>query len=487
MRGYVSNWIPPAPSIVHAEEVRPDLGDAVAELNHQNMFKIPIPNTKLGTVRSASLVECQLIGLYLTEDSVHTMLRVYEQLGQARKAARRILNLLSGDDEVILVTQKTLDDLELRWTGTIRPTRKKTNFFAKFRFAAYINLSWDIVREISYLAVSKAAFDILMTAARFKTGRKDIVKQTKFARKIRKQSLDEAFDRLRYTSSSQTLMAAISCTAYALSPIPKRVRDFYLPPAKDVAFTQIGRDLLRETIHHAYMGPSKRLNEERRADELSFIRSSNKREQISGVCKDDTTRLNRSNPFTSLGPLTISDYGVVLVAGLTYKETRRQWRGERYDICLYIVEEVPGIEEITALPVIIEDLIQSSHIYHTIGQFITSRPNQFPDYGSLVWNLPCTYWPCDTQELADVREWIKELQGKPTKGFRNDGEDLWERIQTVMAFLKAEDVRRGKRADGKPRDRSGKSTPGYLRGQVGVWNSSIKVSFNEQGLPPFSL
>lgn len=210
MRGYVSNWIPPAPSTVHAGDLGLDLEDTAAELDHQSMLKISIPNTKLGTMRSASLVECQFIGLHLTEDSVRTMLHVYKQLGQAKEVARKILNFLAGDDELLLVTQDNLDDFELQWTGMVMSTQERVTFFARFSFAAYINLSWDIVKELSYLAVSEAAFDILMATADFKISRNDIVSQTSLARKVRKRTLDEAFDRLLYAPSSQTLMAAIS-------------------------------------------------------------------------------------------------------------------------------------------------------------------------------------------------------------------------------------------------------------------------------------
>jgi hypothetical protein len=246
----------------------------------------------------------------------------------------------------------------------------------------------------------------------------------------------------------------------AISPIPKRVRDDYAPPTEDVAFTQIRRDVLRETIHHAYMGLSKRLNRKGRADELSFIRSSNKREQMNGACEDDTSRLNYSSPFTSLGPLTISGYGVVLVAGLNYKwDTRRDRQRGIHDLCLYILEEVLGIEEITALPLTIEDLLQSNFIYHTICHFITWRPNQFPDYWDSVWNLPCACWPCGTEELADVDEWIKELQGRPAKELYSASGELWKRMQIVMGYLKAgRTYEEAKRADRKPWGSDGKST-----------------------------
>jgi hypothetical protein len=70
------------------------------------------------------------------------------------------------------------------------------------------------------LAVSEAAFDILRETAYFEISRNDIARQKRLARKVGKQTLDQEFDRLLYAPSSQTLMAAISCTAFALHPVP---------------------------------------------------------------------------------------------------------------------------------------------------------------------------------------------------------------------------------------------------------------------------
>jgi hypothetical protein len=102
------------PSIAHAEDLGLNIEDTAAGLDHQSMLKIPIPNTRLGTIRTASLVEHQFIGLHLTEDSVRIMMRVYKRLGQAREVARKIINFLGRDDELLLVAQDDLDDLEFQ-------------------------------------------------------------------------------------------------------------------------------------------------------------------------------------------------------------------------------------------------------------------------------------------------------------------------------------------------------------------------------------
>lgn len=150
------------------------------------------------------------------------------------------------------------------------------------------------------------------------------------------------------------------------------------------------------------MNLSKRLSKKRKS-KLSFIRLSSKREQIKEIYEGDIDRLNYGNPFASFGSLTVSAYGVVLVAELDYK-SGSEWQ-ERHDLCLYVVEIVPEVEGIAALAVILEDLLQTRSIYHTIRHYVTPRPNMLRlPFNDLIWNLPCTYWPCDAEQLADVRE-----------------------------------------------------------------------------------
>ncbi|KAI9881087.1 MAG: hypothetical protein M1830_008245 [Pleopsidium flavum] len=57
MRGYVSNWIPPPPSAQEVPDV--DILDTGEDQDEDSLLAIPVPNTKLGVVRSASIIESQ--------------------------------------------------------------------------------------------------------------------------------------------------------------------------------------------------------------------------------------------------------------------------------------------------------------------------------------------------------------------------------------------------------------------------------------------
>src|SRR5439155_16107966 len=120
--------------------------------------------------------------------------------------------------------------------------------------------------------------------------------------------------------------------------------------------------------------------------------------------------------------------------GLDYGDRKKEHL--RHDLCLYVLETLPEIEGAAALIVLLEDLLQARSIYHTIRHRVMSRPGQFstPNGYDWMWNLPYTYWPCDAEQLADVREWIRELQGKPLH-FRKATRLLWDRMQIVMGYL----------------------------------------------------
>ena len=172
MRRNISNWIPAAPSTAAGLDFEQDFGepDMAHALDHQNLLPISIPNTKLGTLRSAALVESQVEGLFITEQNVTKLL----QLAGGEDPARKLFNFLAKWDELLLLTGDDLDDLEQAWTGRSRTTTESlaplthSEFYVLIETKTFMNISWTIVRELTYLAVSKAAFEIISTYANYK-------------------------------------------------------------------------------------------------------------------------------------------------------------------------------------------------------------------------------------------------------------------------------------------------------------------------------
>lgn len=78
-RRNVSDWIPPPPSTIGGPESGPDVEadstasrevheyksfDLTVDLDHESILGITIPNTELGTIRSASIIQSRLMGFY---------------------------------------------------------------------------------------------------------------------------------------------------------------------------------------------------------------------------------------------------------------------------------------------------------------------------------------------------------------------------------------------------------------------------------------
>ncbi|KAI9881086.1 MAG: hypothetical protein M1830_008244 [Pleopsidium flavum] len=348
------------------------------------------------------------------------------------------LNLLKDGDPFV-VAEDALETLERRWTGFVRSTTDelatKPNYFAKMTFATYIELSWHPVRETISLAVSEGALNILMEYSNYTRGKE--AARAKLARKVERQTLEDAIDRLRAGSQSENLMAAFSSTALAFCALPPRMREDQPPPTEDLGFVPIPRDPLREMVHWLHSG--RRVAGRRESTSTSFIRYSGKRENHTGEhLSGNREKINDNHPFASLDRLVISAYGAILVEGLGCGNN--QTSQQTHDVCLYVLQIAPEIEDMLAISVIVEDLLQANSIYHTL-RHAGSKIQKGSSYDGILWNLPCPYRPCDEQQRADICDWINELQGNgirelASKPSRNRSYP-WERLQVVMNKLRA--------------------------------------------------
>jgi len=120
MRRHISDWIQPPPSVVESDS---DVESAIPTgvLDHQDLLPLQIPNTKLGTLRSASLVNSRVVGLYIAEHNVRTLLQLaagpQPQPPNSERAAREIVSFLTKWDELIVLDGDSINHIESAWTG----------------------------------------------------------------------------------------------------------------------------------------------------------------------------------------------------------------------------------------------------------------------------------------------------------------------------------------------------------------------------------
>jgi hypothetical protein len=477
MRRNISNWIQAAPSTVAGLDFEQDFGepDVAPRLDHQSLLPIPIPNTKLGTLRSAALVESRVEGLFITEQNVTTLL----QLAGGEEPARKLVNFLAKWNELLLLTGDDLDDLEEAWTGRSRTATESpapstySEFYVLMETKTFMNTSWTIVRELTYLAVSKAAFEIIFTYANFRIQHPGRQLAAKAARSCSKTILIETLRCLLSGSPGQLFIAAITCTCLSLYALPERKRSDHAPPIETLAFGHLRRPRLSEFIQRFLKirkrkektnwgifkalykpSPKQRRNWIKKnypADrvpapgDLSFIRPSEAAGVVSEKDLHEESRCARCilgskydekpHHFTASGPDVFSAYGLELVVSLNLTADG----SDRHDICLFAVADIPELAGDKELAVIVEDLLQSGYGHHTIchpiQQWLNCNMNLRD--GDTLWNLPLHYRPFTGKERVDAADWVSELKGLPISESTNkkSTEFRWDGLQMLLHYL----------------------------------------------------
>jgi hypothetical protein len=395
MRRNISNWIQAPPSTVAGLDFEQDLREpnVPSTLDHQSLLPLPIPNTQLGTFHSAALVESRLEGLYITEQNVRKLL----QLAGGQDPARQLVNFLSKWDELFLLTGDDLDDLEEVWTersraadeGSVASTDAK--FYVLIEMKTYMNTSWTIVREITYLAVSEAAFDIIVNYANFKIQHPGNQVVPKAGRPCSKKILIETIKCLISGSPAQLFIAATACTCLSLYSLPQRKRSDYVPPTESLAFGHIRQPRLPWLIQRfhkiskrkeksnwiipteVFHSPpeqriawiKKRYPEDRvpQPKDLSFIRVSERIGRASNMDFHEDTLCERCHHgrkyeekrhhLAASTDDVASAYGLNIVVSLNLIGNGV----DRNDICLFAIDKIPELIDSAGLVVIVEDLL----------------------------------------------------------------------------------------------------------------------------------
>lgn len=377
-------------------------------------------------MRSAALVESRVEGLFITEQNVTKLL----ELSGGEEPARQLLNFLAKWNELLVLTGDDLDDLEEAWMGRSRFATESpapstsSEFYVLIETKTFMNISWTIVRELTYLAVSKEAFEIIITYANFKIQHPGRQLVANAARSCSKTVLMETLRCLLSGSPGQLFVTATTCVCLSLYALPEKKRSDHAPPIETLAFGKLRRPRLPEFIQKFHkIGKRKEktnriiprdvyeLHPKQRIDwlkkrypgdpvlapeDLSFIRNSEGTRLVSEKDLHEESRCARCilgskydekpHHFTASGPNVFSAYGLDLVISLNLTAGS----SDRHDICLFAVTDVPEVASDKELAVIVEDLLQSGHGYHTIRHPIPQRLRRSvaSDVRDTLWNLP---------------------------------------------------------------------------------------------------
>lgn len=469
----ISNWIPAPPTIVDTNEMLGDIFSNPGPILHKSILPFPIPNTERGLLRSASLFESRIFGLRLTEHNAKHLVRfskgVFRDSEKSMKMARDILNVLSGPKDCIAISETDLDYLEDSWTGDMGAENKastssnSTTFYILVEFSTFMTNTWDIAKEMSYLAVSKPALDVLITAAKYKKPPRRLYSIEQSARPCTHTVLRDTIACLRLSSPWQNFCAAISCTRSSLCPLPVRRRADHTPDTSAFSFThtsQLGMQRAIEKCHKysrnqpvpdVWRVASGMSSEEQRLvrdinpkpQQLTFIRDL-KRTQVTSLRQDHSIQLcercqlvsngfEQDHRFSFIDAPPIPEYGMVLVGTLDLTAAPPT----RHDLCLIAFDIIPEITNSSALAIVVDDLLQSGKIFHTIRHPLPTRYANGLLIGDTIWNLPLPYRPVTNELRHDAQNWSLELQGRqiPISNYAERQMDYWGNLQLLLYFL----------------------------------------------------
>ncbi|KAL4970918.1 uncharacterized protein BDV14DRAFT_162284 [Aspergillus stella-maris] len=458
MRRVVNNWIPAPPSTVFGGiEVPGDFLDeekhVLMSLDHQELLGFPIPNTKLGSIRSASVVDFRFACFCLTHRHIPSFLEIiggrWENKTSTMKAARHIINFITQFDEVLVMSGADLELLEQLWTGTARsyPEEREEDFYVVLECGWYFTRSWQITRQLSCFAISKSAFDTLKNHANFSVRRKAIENLHQRERRCPRQVLQQCIECLAAGSPWQVLLAAISCTLVTIYPLPVRRREDFAPPVDVLGLGYAPNDRVRTFImkylKRVLWKPRRQVVFSAREVQAALSQGYTRDEFLAakaGKHPKDTTDMSwkriseqrthlideeahdfdlcercRQKPETTMSlfahgfldtrnqPL-LSDYGTVLIMSL------RDLEGSNApDACVFALRPLHDLKDNLALSTMIEDLMQGAYVYHTKKCDVSEiRASTFMNY-----NLPLPFRTADKDMEVCLLNWIRELRDEP--------------------------------------------------------------------------
>ena len=484
MRGRISNWIPAPPTIAEELELELELDQdqfsTPPSLSHDTMLPIPIPNTALGSLRTASIFDSRVFGLRLTEDNIHAMLRlargVTKNEEKSARAARDILNFLARWNELISVSEADLDYLESTWVGDIGArnreltTSQSVKFYVLVEFATFMTNtdSWNIAKELTYLAVSKPALDTLILEANFQQRRPEIDLITRKDRPCSESVWRAALECLRLGSPWQHFSTAVSCTLVSLYSLPQQARPDNPPKTEALGFGYIRRSRLRDIVERFHkicetkrapklvrvpFGASENNLASRpikqdvipKPEEITFMRVAKRRQhtsqqqehndQLCERCRCVSSKFKNDFTLSRTDQPELSDYGMVLVEALDFVSGL----GKKHDLCLFAFDIIPEITDNTGLATAVDDLLQSNKMYHTIRHHF---PRQVFTLGRIekedtIWNLPLPYRRPTKRQRLDAQNWVFELRGEaiPVEGINEKKMNYWGNLQFLLYFL----------------------------------------------------
>lgn len=482
MRRDISKWIPAPPStifhgftettrVVNSQDDHPS-----TSLEEHVTLDIQIPDFKYGCVKPASSAKFRFVCLYLTEKLVPSFFQVIKSLSDnesyKRQAAYHVIDFVTKFDEVLVMSKADLELFEMLWTDAAVPpgsAEDSDDFYVIMEASWYFNSSWEIIREVSCLAVTKSALKLLMTYEYANFGAEAIECLPKRELRCTSSAIRELIDCIRSGSPWQVLLATISCTFVTIYPLSFRgaevvhvlglgytdhdlVKSFIMnylrlniweptpdtsvpvPEVNTLVMEKYRMNMDRERSIHTDTS-WKRISEKRRVLKHDSHDHSRCGRCIKGPMSSNISPFAHGYLDTRNQPV-LSYYNAILVVSL-------QCTGHEVyfpDSCVFTLGNINEMKDNNRLLVTIKSLLEDDLIYHTLKH----DANYPPPPSECMYNLPLPYRSVASEERFRLQKWIHEIQDENFLKHKKDEawEDPsklheWNSTLTLMHLLRA--------------------------------------------------
>lgn len=475
LRRDISNWVPVAPSNI--ADLSPlfesELGTN-STTNLRQFLSFKIPKTRFGSIRSANYSRQKVTGICLTDSNVKEFLQaaVTNSVGKKKgmeAVARDILKCFrseikrdpEGEGEFkhgIILSGSDIQALEESWIGDVTVTSDAPalppdeEFRCLISFDCFLNSSWEIEKQIIYLAVTSQAFRDLAGFAHYSIPFPlQLANKGLWAARLNDTALQNCINCLLSASPSQSLLAALSAksltwciqhgsTSYEhRGPESADVLHFdfntlwgqgYVVEKHLKVIQRAKMDMLRlQKLPKEYQTKAEKQRHDGIGTDFSSCRVFENIISIADSQYHSATTCRRCIQSHSLNFRTdyepwdegtmISYNGMVLVEGLdvtrkgnSYSYFSKPEVDYWHDLCLFTLDPSSYPTSLRDIIRTIETILESQQMYHTIkspsrGWYCLFDPQFTP---LMMWNLPLSYRPIFPKLATDILNWLSELK-----------------------------------------------------------------------------
>ncbi|KAF2177247.1 hypothetical protein K469DRAFT_809553 [Zopfia rhizophila CBS 207.26] len=487
LRKYISNWMPAAQSVAARLGPRFEHGVPIDLSPGDNRsLPFPVPKTEHGTVCSANVVTKRLAGLCLWEANFMEFFemvttRKSSEKDKTQSVAREIIGCFSAESRqkyvkfrktrhrpshpcvrsesslkegspkkgglercTLCLTGSQLQALEESWIGGVEPTSDvpalppDERFYCLISFECFLTTSWEVVEQITYLAITRPVADLLTRYASYKRGASIPFFPDSWWIACADTALQECINCLSSASSSQLLLAAISAKSVTIRAQQEtlcrddttvELLDFDcnygwgqgVVVEKHIKATQRTKvDVQRvqnlsrgfRTLREDHLQRSLQTN-------FSFCRNFERATPILDSKRHDVAACSRCSQTlhgNAAGRRELwttaaiqSTNGMVLVeasetSGILYTPD---------DLCLFVLHPPDHLNAASTIPRTLNQILEAGKMYHSIRNPKRGWLNHFQEshYPNIMWNLPLIYWAVTPKAKNDMKNWLGELGG----------------------------------------------------------------------------